>query len=211
MVRGDGPAPPPSSLANAEEQTNQTVPTTLSEELPLPRLECWCIPGAPAKYLRPFSCCDKDFHILPPSLTQGYFLVLPGRHPCSPFLCVVQGRQPNSFPPPNPCGFGDEGEVQASFLASLPFTWEAWHEGNAGSALSQPPSSVRVGSLLLVGVVSTESVSSSWMQWEWEMFSLEIPAGRRHAASDTSFPMSGYGAAGNLHWWMLPAGSEGEV
>lgn len=71
----------------------------------------------------------------------------------------MQGRQPNSFPPPNPSGFGEEGEVQASFLDSLAFTWEVWHEDNAGLIVSQPPLSVLVGSFVLVKVVSTVSMS----------------------------------------------------
>lgn len=48
--------------------------------------------------------------------------------------------------------------MQASFLASLAFTWEAWHEGTADLVVSQPSSSVLVSSFLLVEVVSSESV-----------------------------------------------------
>lgn len=85
----------------------------------------------------------------------------------------------------------------------------------AGSPLpvSQPPSSALVGSsFLLAGAVSTEAAVSSFSRVLREylfrlspggggnggMSSLEVPAGRRHAVSETGFPVSGYLTARNL-------------
>jgi len=91
----------------------------------------------------------------------------------------------------------------------------------AASPLPISPSSALVGSwFLLARVVSAEAVSSFsrvpheclFRRWKWGMSSLEIPAGRRRAASEMGFPVSGCLTAQNPGWWMLhpPAGLDGE-
>lgn len=50
-----------------------------------------------------------------------------------------------------------------------------------------------------------------WRRWKREMSGLEIPVGRRRAASETGFPVSGYPTLEtSADGCYLPAGLDGE-